>query len=838
VAALATEPGRPRDRAFYRRAAELIAQAADALEHAHGLGIVHRDVKPANLLLDAAGKVYVSDFGLARFGADAGLTMTGDLLGTLRYMAPEQALAKHNLVDHRADGYGLGATLYELLTGRPAVAGEDKQEILHNIAFADPVPPRKLDKAIPAELETITLKGLAKSPAERYATAGELAEDLNRFLADRPIRARPPTLARRASKWAARHGAALASAAAVLLLAVAVLVAGVLWHDGRLRAEAANTARERDVAREEQRWASQAVDDMYTQVAEQWLGPQPRLQPLQRTFLEKALAYYQHAVEHWGDNPAVRRKVPELYFRVGTIHAALGRHDRAEDALRKAVAGFEELAATNPGDTAVRNDLVASHTRLGQTLQATGRFPEAAEVYRRSFDLAVKQVHDFPDRPDFRSRPPIAKSNLAFALARAGRTEEAERSYHEALAELDRLPPDVRDRADARSLLANTRNNLGNLYFAAGRFAAAELPYRQAAAGFERLTTESPANTDYREQWAFTLSNLGAALNMLGRTPEARPVLTQAESVMGRLAADFPDLSDLPSELAGIQINLGAVLRKLGEVAEAEKFYRKAVGTLGTLAARFPAVPEHRSRLGAARFNLGRLLREVGRLADAERALCEAVETREKLADEFPEVPVYRASQAEALFGLGNTLTRAGKFGGADEAYTRALGLQEALLAGESANPAYRGALASTCNNLALLLAWEQGPPYPGADRAVDLAKRAVELDPQGGSRWRTLGWAHFRAGHWRECLSALERARQLSTWYGADDYFEAIARWHLGEKGEASRHYHAGIRWLEKQASPARQVLHLHDEAEALLGAADRNDGTDKTTRPPGGGR
>src|SRR5205814_126251 len=147
----------------YRRVAGLVAQAADALEYAHSTGVVHRDVKPGNLMVDADGKLWVTDFGLARFGADAGLTMTGDLLGTLRYMAPEQALAKHGLVDHRADVYGLGATLYELLSGRPAVAGADRADILRQIAFEDSAPLRRLDKTIPAELETVALKCLAKN---------------------------------------------------------------------------------------------------------------------------------------------------------------------------------------------------------------------------------------------------------------------------------------------------------------------------------------------------------------------------------------------------------------------------------------------------------------------------------------------------------------------------------------------------------------------------------------------------------------------------------------------------------------------------------------------------
>src|SRR5204863_9827609 len=113
IAALSTQFSGPRNREFYRTAARLIADAADALEHAHALGIVHRDVKPGNLMVDAAGKLWVTDFGLAKIGAEAGFTMSGDLIGTLRYMSPEQAMARHGLVDHRTDIYALGATLYE-----------------------------------------------------------------------------------------------------------------------------------------------------------------------------------------------------------------------------------------------------------------------------------------------------------------------------------------------------------------------------------------------------------------------------------------------------------------------------------------------------------------------------------------------------------------------------------------------------------------------------------------------------------------------------------------------------------------------------------------------------
>lgn len=246
VAALSTEGDPPRGREFYRNVARMIAHAADAVEHAHTMGIVHRDIKPGNLLLDSAGKVWVADFGLARFGPDAGLTMTGDLLGTLRYMAPEQALTKHGLVDHRADVYGLGATLYELLTLRPAMDGEDRREVLRQIAFEDPAPPRRVERSVPAELETITLKALAKDPSERYASAGELATDLCRYLEDRPILARRPTARQRLARWARRHRPVVVTAAAALALLIVAAVIGLAVNNAMLTWERNQTLRERN----------------------------------------------------------------------------------------------------------------------------------------------------------------------------------------------------------------------------------------------------------------------------------------------------------------------------------------------------------------------------------------------------------------------------------------------------------------------------------------------------------------------------------------------------------------------------------------------------------------
>src|SRR5262249_7137688 len=174
-------------------------------------------------------RVWAPDSGLAHSKPDPRLTMTGDIVGTLRYMSPEQALAKRVIVDHRTDIYSLGVTLYELLTLRPVFAGEDRQEVLRQIAFDEPRSPRRLVNGMPQELETIIMKAMAKNPADRYATAQELADDLRRFLEDRPIRARRPTLLQRLHKWRQRHRAAVTAAALCMLVTLAVLIGSVGW---------------------------------------------------------------------------------------------------------------------------------------------------------------------------------------------------------------------------------------------------------------------------------------------------------------------------------------------------------------------------------------------------------------------------------------------------------------------------------------------------------------------------------------------------------------------------------------------------------------------------------
>jgi hypothetical protein len=316
----------PVQRSYFRDVARLGAQAAEALECAHRQGVIHRDIKPANLMVDGRGHLWVTDFGLARMLNEIGPTLTGDIVGTMRYMSPEQAAARRGLVDQRTDLYSLGATLYELLTLRPVCDGQTRLEVLRQITGEEPPAPRRLNKVVPPELETIVLKALGKDPAERYGTAQELADDLKRFLRHEPIRARPPTLVERARKWARRHRMAVRVAVAMLLLTAAGLgVSTTLLYRANQRTLAAYRAEA-----EGRRIARQAVDDMYTEVAEKWLKDQPRMQQVQRDFLEKALTYYEGFAREKGDDPETRFEAARMYRRVADIHRMLGNLDAAD----------------------------------------------------------------------------------------------------------------------------------------------------------------------------------------------------------------------------------------------------------------------------------------------------------------------------------------------------------------------------------------------------------------------------------------------------------------------------------------------------------------------------
>ncbi|HEV3167997.1 MAG TPA: protein kinase [Isosphaeraceae bacterium] len=387
-----------RNREFFRTVARLGVQAAEALEHAHSLGVLHRDIKPANLIVDSRGDVWITDFGLARLQNEAGLTLTGDLLGTLRYMSPEQALGKRVVIDHRTDIYSLGVTVYELIALRTALQGRNHQELLHQIASEEPVPLRRINPAIPRDLETIVLKAMAKEPDARYASAQDLADDLQRFLDDKPIRARRPSPLEHMAKWTRRHRPVVMTAVSVLLLALIVGISLLWWQQKKTAAALQASERSLNDWRQAMQLllpASSALTLKAMAIATTYEAP-PNEQEKEK-FLKDALKFYEGWARITHGKPELLGMEAEATTRVGLTRMIM-RLPTADEAYLRAIALYEQLIAESPRERGPREKIVGVLQYRALMMTLTSGFPKAERDYCRSLDISRGLVTDFPEK--------------------------------------------------------------------------------------------------------------------------------------------------------------------------------------------------------------------------------------------------------------------------------------------------------------------------------------------------------------------------------------------------------------------------------------------------------
>jgi len=435
-----------KSRAFFRTVANLGVQAAEALEHAHQLGVVHRDIKPANLLVDVRGNLWITDFGLAHCQSQVGLTMTGDLVGTLRYMSPEQAMAKRGAIDHHTDVYSLGAALYELMTLEPAFSGSDRQELLRQLAFEEPRPPRRLSKVVPSELETIILKAMEKDPAERYATAQEMADDLRRFLLDRPIQARRAGRMERTWRWCRRNRAVASLLAAAVVLSTGLAVLALLLWDRQRQTEAAlKQAEDQRQVAETRRLVAEAN---FQQVCV-LLSHAPRTSRLlPQSAREKTLSLYERFIKEPGPDPAERLLMAQMYSKLAEVQHVAGKHAKAVQSYRKAINLLQQLRAQFPRESGFGDLLAWCYDQLGWLLpKCSGDLDEAEKAFEQAIALYEALRNEFPDIPYYTRDIGWSWSNLAGVQRSRGRFQQSEESNRRALALFQQLfdqrPTDV-----------------------------------------------------------------------------------------------------------------------------------------------------------------------------------------------------------------------------------------------------------------------------------------------------------------------------------------------------------------------------------------------------------
>jgi eukaryotic-like serine/threonine-protein kinase len=683
--------------AYHREVARICAQVADALDYAHGQGVIHRDIKPANLLLDERGSVWVTDFGLAKLAEGEDYSQSHELVGTIRFMAPERF---EGITDRRGDLYALGATLYELLVLKPAFSERDPAGLVRQILDLPVVPPRQHDRRIPRDLETIVLKAMARDPKDRFATAGEMRDELRRFLEGRPLRSRPVGPVERAWRWCKRNPIVASLLATVAGLTVALAIGSTAaWL--RLRTSYNEVQLERNRAEENFRDARQAVDDSFTRISESVLLNAPGMQPLRKQLLEDALRYYQGFVRRLGDRPHVQADLAAAFARLATIVSEIGSKEEALGYRRKSRQIYEALAAAHPDDRRLARELARSLAGIAALLDEAGRREEAVADYRRA--LAIQQALAAAEPGDAQVQDDLAagESGLGIALGHLGWEDEASQCHERALAIRERLAAAFPDSPKFRSDLASDYARAGRRR-ADARHEAEAIPfYERSIAMQEALVAAHPEVASYRFHLANTSILLGLAQRHLNRLDEALASYQKARESQEALIAANPSVTDYRYGLSGNLNDVANIQHARGRRDEALQTHRRALEIREALVAADPGVVRYQTSMAASYNAIGLIQTELGRLDESLRTLQRFRDRMLPIVAADPENTGARMWLGNALHNSGNVLVELGRPAEAVRAYRQAIEHTSRLAAAQPQMKNPRRALRGSYRDLA-----------------------------------------------------------------------------------------------------------------------------------------
>ena len=743
-----------------REAARLIETLARAVHSAHLRGILHRDLKPANVLMTTDGVPKITDFGLAKLFDDqsdalsslAGARISDTLrarfsgtrsdghsysqVGTIHYMAPEQVWGTSQARDigPAADIYALGVMLYETLCGTVPLRGNSDRETLE-LVWSKPAPsPREKRPDVPADLEAICLVCLRKDPERRYASAEALADDLRRFVEDRPVEARQIGVLERIAKWSRRRPTVAALVAVALLGATLTLGVAGAYH---LQLAAAHRRVEANyrLAQSNLRAARRAVETLLTRSAADRLGPLAASEPVRRDLLIAALDFVrQLAAEHPDDvelirqsgsaqrqvgdieqllgnfaaartaylaslkqldaadraNPETTAELATTYNSLGLLEEYEGHTAAAEAAYRQSLDLWKSLLKADPQDLVARRGAARSCGNLGLTLVAAGKVTTARDCAEEALQLRSSIAREVPQDAEALADLAAATTNLASALELSGRPADAERRFGEAVGLLDRLPADRQLHPAVQMARLATENNRAVTLNGLKRYAEAEAAARRAVAAGQTLVDSHPDVARYGQALADAQITLAVSLIALDRRGDAEPVLTAARDRYQKLLAASVDpivqrlsLAEILALHAAVQVRLDRFTSARETQHALEESLIECESYLESNSGR----PDLGSRLAVVYDAQAQLLMERKQPVQAKVYLDEAVRYQEQACRATPESARYRGRLQQHLGALARTLMALGEPAAAAEVANRMAELGPA--AGEEAGQVF-----------------------------------------------------------------------------------------------------------------------------------------------------
>jgi serine/threonine-protein kinase len=640
-----------------RRLLRRFTDVCNAIEYAHSRGVLHRDIKPANVVLGKHGETLVVDWGLAKAtgrtepGVDSGErtlvpsstsgsadTLPGSALGTPAYMSPEQAEGNLEHLGPRSDVCSLGATLYCLLAGKPPFEG-DALEVLRLVRRGEFPPVRQFNPGIDRALEAVCLKAMAHNPADRYASARALADDIERWMADESVSAWREPIWRRARRWGRRHRTLVVAGVMLLATATVALSVGTLllgYANSRTEKQraiaeknfvlaeqsAAHAERQRQRAESNFALARDAVDEFSTQVSENTLlrSPLPGLQPLRNELLRTALHYNQAFVDRQGDEPGLRADLARARFRMGGITDALGSKTEALDHYEKARALWEELRELDPDASRYQWELARACRDIGALLSENlGRAAEARQPFERAQALLERLYRADPLRPEYRTDLALTYRFLSRYFDNQGDHRAEARRFGEQALKL--WEEQARHDPGANRQVATQSTLLG---FWHTRYGTAEEALRYFGRSRELLQSmiTGPPQYPLSEELRRLEVNIGYLHDSrTGRLDEALRHYELAQNLAAQNARQNPSVIQLQLIWATTLVQPAGIRRNLHQIERGIEDSRQAIRVLETVLAIDPSNSRVHGELLEAHTTLAEFLTDAEIYPEAVREL-------------------------------------------------------------------------------------------------------------------------------------------------------------------------------------------------------------------------